>query len=94
MTQQYIVGEFSVLLAELQPVPGSESLGEAVRKLRHEVEFGPLAMLSPRAREATTLVDTVCWAALEVGDVQGFRRCADAAIALRELAVSAHLLPD
>jgi hypothetical protein len=94
MTQQYIVGEFSVLLAELQPVPSSASLSGAVGNLRHEVEFGSLSMLSRRAGEATTLADMICWAALEEGDVDGFRRCADAAITLREFAVSANLLPD
>jgi hypothetical protein len=41
VTQQYIVGELSLLLAGLQPVPG-ELLGEAVGNLRHEVESGPL----------------------------------------------------
>jgi hypothetical protein len=48
MTQQYIVGELSVLLAGLHPVPGE--LLEAVGKLRHEVESGPLLMLPRHER--------------------------------------------
>jgi hypothetical protein len=92
MTQQYILGEFSALLAELQPVNG-ELLGEAVCNLRHEIEFGPLPMLPRLAREAMTLTDMICWVALEQGDVSSFRRYADAAIALREFTASANLLP-
>ncbi len=92
MTQQYIVGEFSALLAGLQPVTG-ELLGEAVGDLRHEVEFGPLPMLPRLAREAMTLTDMICWVALEQGDMSGFRRYADAAVALREFTASANLLP-
>jgi hypothetical protein len=91
MTQQYIVGEFSLLLAGLQPVPG-ELFGEAVGNLRHEVESGPLPMLPRLAREAMTLTDMICWVALQRGDVSGFRRYADAAVALRELTANANLL--
>jgi hypothetical protein len=90
MTQQYIVGELSVLLAGLHPVPGE--LLEAVGKLRHEVESGPLLMLPRRAREAITLTDIICWVALEQGDVSGFRMHADVAVALRELTANANLL--
>jgi hypothetical protein len=92
VTQQYIVGELSALLAGLQPVP-DELLGEAVSNLRHEVEFGPLPKLSVLAREAVTLSDMICWVALEQGDVSGFSRYADTAAALREFTASANLLP-
>ena len=92
MTQQYIVGEFSALLAGLQPVTG-ELLGEAVGDLRHEVEFGPLPMLPRLAREAMTLTDMICSVALEQGDLSGFSRYVAAAVALREFTVSANLLP-
>jgi hypothetical protein len=91
MTQQYIVGELSALLAGLQPAP--DALGEAVGNLRHEVEFGPLPKLSVLAREAVALTDMICWVALEQGDVSGFRRYADTAVALREFTASANLLP-
>jgi hypothetical protein len=91
MTQQYIVGELSALLAGLRPAP--DELGEAVSNLRHEVEFGPLPKLSVLAREAMALTDMICWVALEQGDVSGFRRYADTAAALREFTASANLLP-
>jgi hypothetical protein len=92
MTQQYIVGEFSSLLAELQPAP-SALLGDALHDLRRDVELGPPPVLPRLAQEAMTLSDMICWAALEQGDVSGFSRYVGAAVALREFTVSANLLP-
>jgi hypothetical protein len=92
MTQQYLAGEFSSLLAELQSAP-SGSLAEAVHGLRREIERAPLPILPRLAEEAMTLSDLICWAALEQGDVGGFARSVGAAAALREFAVSANLLP-
>jgi len=91
MTQQYIIGHFSLLLAELQPAPGEWLT--AVGDLRREVESSPLPMLPRLAHEAMNLTDSVCWAALEQGDVGGFCRCATTAVALREFTASAGLLP-
>ena len=93
MTQQYLVGEFSLLLAKLEPAP-SARLADAVHRLRRSVELGPLCMLSGRAREAMRLSDSICWAALEQGDVDGFSRYARAAVALGEFAASANLVPE
>jgi hypothetical protein len=92
MTQQYIVGEFSSLLAGLQPAP-SELLGNTLGNLRREVEFSPLPMLPRLAQEAMNLTDVICWVALEQGDVSSFCRYVDTAVALREFTVSANLLP-
>jgi len=92
MTQQYIVGEFSLLLAGLQQDAG-KPLGEAVGRLRHDVECSPLPLLPRLTGEAMALADTICWVALEQGNVIGFRRSVDAAVALREFADSANLLP-
>jgi hypothetical protein len=91
VTQQYIVGEFSSLLARLYPAP-DELLRIAVGELRHQVEFSPLSTLPRLAQEALRLTDTICWAALEHGDAEGFRRCAGAAVALRDFGVNAGLL--
>jgi hypothetical protein len=92
MTQQYIAGELSALLAELRPAPGAP-LTRAVRDLRREVECGPLPVLPRLAHEAIALTDTMCQTALERGDVSGFSRQACAAAALREFATNADLLP-
>ena len=90
MTQQYIVGEFSSLLAGLEPARG-ELLGDAVRNLRHEVEFSPLRTLPRLAQEAVGLADMICRAALEQRDADGFCRYLGTAIALRDFTVGAGL---
>lgn len=92
MTQQYILGEFSSLLAELQPAP-TDLLDHAVHDLRREVELSPLPMLPRLAQEAMTLTDMICWTALDRGDASGFCRYASTAVALRNFTVSANLLP-
>jgi hypothetical protein len=92
LTQQYIVGEFSSLLEELQPVP-SARLGNALNDLRRDVELGSLPMLPRLAQEAMTLTDAICWVSLEQGDLNGFSRYVSTAVALREFTVSANLLP-
>ncbi len=90
MTQQYIAGEFSSLLAELRPAP-SEPLATALDDLRQAVEAGPLGCLPRLAREAITLTDVICWAALEAGDPGSFHRYADGAAMLQEFTSSANL---
>ncbi len=92
MTQQYIVGELSSLLAGLQPAPG-ELFTSVVDDLRREVEVCPQAQLPWLAQEALTLADMICWVALEQGDTNGFCRHAGTAVALREFTVGASLLP-
>jgi hypothetical protein len=90
MTQQYLVGELSSLLAGLQP---SALQADAVRNLRHDVEFSPPRLLPNLAQKALDLADLVCWAALDEGDAERFCHCAYTATALRDFAVDAGLLP-
>lgn len=90
MTQQYIVGELSSLLGDLQRAPGGELA--AIRELRREVECSSLQLLPRLAREAVNLTDVICLAALEQGNVGGFRDCARTAVALGEFRDSARLL--
>ena len=92
MTQQYIVGQFSVLLEDLQP-PSGEWFA-AVGRLRREVESCSLSMLPRLAQEAIGLTDLICWSALERGDVGGFCGCARSAAALGEFIDNARLLQD
>jgi hypothetical protein len=91
VTQQYLIGQLSTLLEELQPSPG-DAFACAVHQLRRQVECSPLAMLPKLAYEAIGLTDTICWAALERGDASEFARCSKAAIALGELTDAARLL--
>ena len=92
MTQQYIVGEFSSLLAELQPAP-TELCGSAVDNLRREIESGQWGQLPWLAQEALALADMICWVALEQGNASGFHRYSETAVALRDFTASANLLP-
>ncbi len=90
MTQQYIVGEFSSLLGELQPAP--HECAAAVGELRRAVECSPVGVLPALAWEALSLTDTICWAALERGEVRAFVGYAKTAVALREFTESAGLV--
>jgi hypothetical protein len=91
VTQQYLIGQFSVLLEDLQPPPG-ERLAAAVHDLRREVESSPPSMLPSLAREAMSLTDAICWAALERGDSQGFCHYAAGAFALGAFTDAARFL--
>lgn len=93
MTQQYLIGQFSVLLEELQPSPG-DCLAAAVVELRREVEHSPVQALPELACEAIALSDRMCWGALERGDARGFCRYAKAAVALGEFTDAAGLTPE
>jgi hypothetical protein len=90
VTQQYIVGQFSVLLEDVRP-PAGEWLA-AVRELRGEVESCSLSMLPRLARKAIGLTDLICWSALEQGDLDSFWGCARSAAALGEFIDNARLL--
>lgn len=92
LTQQYIVGELSSLLAALEPAQ-EEYLRNALGSLRYQVECSPFFMLPKLAHDALDLTDLMCRSALEYGDAEGFRRSVAAAAALRDFAVAAGLLP-
>jgi hypothetical protein len=93
MTQQYLIGQFSLLLEDMQPSPGDRFV-RAVDDLRGEVERSPVQMLPKLAREAMVLSDMMCWGALERGDAIGFCRYAKAAVALGEFTDAAGLLAE
>lgn len=92
MTQQYIVGELSSLLARLEPAQ-EEYLRDALGSLRYLVECSPLFMLPKLAQDAFELTDMMCRSALEYGDADAFCRSVAAAAELRDFAVAAGLLP-
>jgi len=92
MTQQYIIGEFSWLVSAFRPAP-NELLEAAVVSLRHDIENEPSRELPDLARQAMTLVDLICAAALESGDADRFSHYTVSALLLEEFLVSASLLP-
>lgn len=89
MTQQYLVGQFSALLGDLERTAAEWQ--PAVHCLRREVESSPVAMLPELADKATELTDAICWAALQRGDVTRFCSCAKVAAALGAFIDSAGL---
>ena len=92
MPQHYMIGEFSLLLAELETICGERPA--AVHRLRHQVEHYTLPSLPHLALEASELTDRMCWAALEKGDISGFHRCVSTAVAVRDFTAAAGLLPN
>ncbi|MGH7537429.1 MAG: hypothetical protein ACREMF_02235 [Gemmatimonadales bacterium] len=67
MTQQYLVGELSLILAELQAVATDEAVVREVVRLRREAENTRPAALGPVVVRAVKLIDRVCWDALTRG---------------------------
>jgi hypothetical protein len=93
MTQQYLAGELSVLLAELQEVTSGERAGE-VAGLRRAAETVPLTALPGVETRALAVVDGLCWQSLSRGDLTSFERQALVGTQLWEFGVCARLLPD
>ncbi len=98
MTQQYIAGELSVLLARLQAIASGDAQGEAcageVARLRRAAETSPLCALADVEARALELADGLCWARLARGEAAIFDRLATVGAQLREFGVCSGLLPD
>ena len=94
VTEQYIIGELSVLLVQLEVVaPDEESACEFAR-LRGETERAPFETLPNIALEALRLIRGLCRDSLARGDLRTLTSQATMAAELREFAVSARLLAD
>jgi len=94
MTQQYLVGELSLLLGELQAVATNEAAVREIARLRREAETTPPAALSPVVKRAVKLTNRVCCDTLEWGDVATFVREVAICAELRELGVCAGFLEE
>jgi hypothetical protein len=92
MTQQYLVGELSLLLGQLQTVVTNQAFVGDIVRLRREAEALPPTALSPVAVRALDLIDILCWDAVDRGDMVGFRRQAQVSAELYEFGVCAGLL--
>jgi hypothetical protein len=93
MTRQYLVGELSVRLGQLQEVAAS-SAERDVARLRHRVETGPTCELAPAAKQALALADGLCWESLARGDAEAFTRQAAISADLRLFGICAQLFAD
>lgn len=93
MTQQYLIGELSMRLEQLQAVAACDAVSH-IAGLRREIETGPVVGLSSAAAQAITLADSLCWHSLACGDVSAFSRQAEVAAGLRLFGECARLLAD
>lgn len=94
MTHQYVVGELSLLLAQLRAAATNEVSARAVTLLRREAETLPPSALVSVAARAVALADRMCWASILRGDAAAFDRQATACAMLYEFGVCAGLLED
>lgn len=90
MTTQYLAGELSVRLAQLQ-AEDRDRLGGAAR-LRRQSETLPCEELAPVVIRALALVDRLCWTSLTRGDTDAFVRQAAIGADLAEFGECAGLL--
>ncbi|MBO1269888.1 hypothetical protein [Arthrobacter cavernae] len=93
MTQMYLAGELSLMLARLQQAAAAAS-GSAFEELRREAETAPVVALSSVAARALRLGDAVCWESVSRGDSVAFRSQAAAAAELYEFGLCAGLLDE
>jgi hypothetical protein len=93
MTQQYLIGELSVRLEQLQATAAND-MAQDVAQLRHQVETGPLSRLASAAARAVALADGMCWHSLSSGDMTAFISQARISADLRLFGVCAQLLAD
>jgi hypothetical protein len=89
MTQQYLAGELSVLLAQLRTVSPGPALAGQLDALRREAETRPVTALPSVAARAIRLTDVLCWESVARGDVAAFDRQAAASAELYEFGLCA-----
>lgn len=94
LTQQYLVGETSLLLAELQASGSDPMAMRELARLRREAETGPVSRLGLLALRALELTDDLCLDSLRRGDVIAFARQCACGAELRDFCVCARLLAD
>ncbi|MFI0467260.1 hypothetical protein ACH347_24555 [Saccharopolyspora sp. 5N102] len=91
MTQQYLVGELSVRLAQLQEA-ADRPAADLFASLRRDVETAPPHALGPAVERAIRLADEFCRDSVRRGDVTSFDGLAAWSAELREFAACAGLL--
>lgn len=93
MTRQYLAGELSVILGEIQAAAATtEACARQARDLRLEVESAPVTALPLAAARALALINGLCWESLARGDTATFARRAAICAELHEFGVCAQLL--
>jgi hypothetical protein len=91
MTRQFLIGELSVRLEQLQATTGQAAAADVAR-LRAEVETGPLTGLAWAAARAMALADELCWDSLSRGDAATFADQAKISAELCQFGISVRRL--
>jgi hypothetical protein len=94
MTQEYLVGETSMLLALLESATSDDVHRAEISRLRHDAERTPPGGLSSIAARALRLADRLCWESLDRGDTEAFGRQCSCEAALRDFCICAQLISD
>jgi hypothetical protein len=94
MTQQYIAGELSLRLGQMQSAAIDQRRAREAAYLRREAETVPLAALGSVLVRALELGYRICWDSLGHGDAMAFSRQVAMCAELREFGLCAHLLKE
>lgn len=94
VTQEYLVGEVSLRLAQLQAVALEPSLARTISQLRNEAETSPPGALSVVLIRALEMTDAICFDSLARGDMTAFSSQLATGAELREFGICAGLLAD
>jgi hypothetical protein len=93
VTRQYLIGELSARLEQLQAV-APPAAARDVADLRCQVETRPASWLPAGLAQALALTDRACWDALESGDATTFARLSAIGSSLRLFGLCARLIDD
>jgi hypothetical protein len=91
MTCQYLIGELSVRLEQLQATAGPAAASD-VACLRSEAETGGLNGLASATARAMVLADVLCWDSLTRGDITAFAHQAEILAELCQFDIGVRLL--
>ncbi len=92
MTQHYLAGELSVLLAQMQTTVSDQAAARTAARLRGEAETLPVTALAAVATRALDLINAACWDSVASGDTAAFHGQAVVAAELYDFGVCAGLL--
>jgi len=91
MTCQYLVGELSVRLEQLQATAGAAA-APGVARLRTDVEAASPAGLAGVSARAMALADALCWESLSRGNIAAFNHQAEILAEIDQIDVGVRLL--
>jgi hypothetical protein len=92
VTQQYLAGELSVLLEQVQAATTTQAAGQDAQALRRAAETMPIQALGCVTAQALALTERLCWESLNQGDAAAFTRQAAIGASLLEFGVCSGLL--